>query len=193
MPIPDHVQISYSSDETARQAYTRQAAEDWHEFVAFRGRELAPGGRLVVLTVGLEPDGGSGFRAAFDAIVRTLCAVWSTTACSPPRRLRRMSIPSVGRDEKAFRAPFAPSGRFEGLSVEHLEMFNAEDRFWSQYRHDGDAAAFGANWAGVPSCFDLPDPCRRHSTAASPTPAPSSSSNGWKPRWPSTWPPLRSR
>ena len=58
-----------------------------------------------------------------------------------------MSIPSVGRDEKTFRAPFAPSGRFEGLSIEHLEMFNAEDRFWSQYRHDGDAAAFGANWA----------------------------------------------
>ena len=58
-----------------------------------------------------------------------------------------MSIPSTGRDEKAFLAPFAPSGRFEGLSIEHLEMFNAEDRFWSQYRHDSDAAAFGANWA----------------------------------------------
>ena len=146
MPIPDHVQISYSSDEDARKAYTRQAAEDWHEFVAFRGRELAPGGRLVVLTVGHEPDGGSGFRAAFDAIVTTLPALVDDGHITAGEA-RRMSIPSVGRDEKAFRAPFAPSGRFEGLSIEHLEMFNAEDRFWSQYQHDSDAAAFGANWA----------------------------------------------
>jgi len=61
---------------------------------------------------------------------------------------RRMSIPSMARDEKDCRAPFAPSGRFEGLSIEHLELFNAEDRFWAQYRLDNDATAFGAKWAG---------------------------------------------
>ncbi|WP_442930495.1 SAM-dependent methyltransferase [Mycobacterium sp. NBC_00419] len=146
-PIPDHVQISYSCDEQARRAYARQAAEDWHEFVAFRGRELAPGGRLVVLTVGLEPDGGSGFRAAFDAIVTVLRELVDDGLVTGDET-RRMSIPSMGRDEKDFRAPFAPSGRFEGLSIEHLEMFNAEDRFWSQYRTDKDARAFGAKWAG---------------------------------------------
>jgi hypothetical protein len=31
--------------------------------------------------------------------------------------------------------------------IEHLEMFNAEDRFWARYRLDRDAAAFGAQWA----------------------------------------------
>ncbi|TGD90758.1 SAM-dependent methyltransferase [Mycolicibacterium sp. CH28] len=147
MPIPDHVQISYSADEAARQAYARQAAEDWHEFVAFRGRELAPGGRLVVLTVGLEPGGGSGFKPAFDAIVTTL-RQFVEEGLVTADEARRMSIPSVGRDEKDFRAPFAPSGRFEGLSIEHLELFNAEDRFWAQFRADGDAKAFGAKWAG---------------------------------------------
>ena len=146
-PIPDHVQISYSHDEQARRAYARQAAEDWHEFVAFRGRELAPGGRLVVLTVGLEPDGGSGFRAAFDAIVTVLRELVDEGLVTADEAAR-MSIPSMGRDEKDFRAPFAPSGRFEGLSIEHLELFNAEDRFWAQYRTDKDAKAFGANWAG---------------------------------------------
>lgn len=145
-PIPDHVQISYSSDEQARRAYARQAAEDWHEFVAFRGRELAPGGRLVVLTVGLEPDGGSGFRPAFDAVVAQLRQLVEDKFVTGDE-VRRMSIPSMGRDEKDFRAPFAPSGRFEGLSIEHLELFNAEDRFWAQYRTDKDATVFGANWA----------------------------------------------
>lgn len=145
-PIPDHVQVSYSSDEQARRAYARQAAEDWHEFVAFRGRELAPGGRLVVLTVGLEADGGSGFRPAFDAVVAQLRQMVEDKFVTGDE-VRRMSIPSMGRDEKDFRAPFAPSGRFEGLSIEHLELFNAEDRFWAQYRTDKDATVFGANWA----------------------------------------------
>jgi hypothetical protein len=44
-------------------------------------------------------------------------------------------------------APFAPKGRFEQLEIERLEIFNAEDRFWTQYQSDGDAAAFGAQWA----------------------------------------------
>ncbi|MGY4708874.1 SAM-dependent methyltransferase [Mycolicibacterium sp. CBM1] len=146
MPIPDHVQISHSTDEAARLAYARQGAEDWHEFVAFRGRELAPGGRLVVLTVGLEADGGAGFQAAFDAIVTALRQFVDDRLITA-EEARRMSIPSIGRDEKDFRAPFAPSGRFEGLSIEHLELFNAEDRFWAQFTKDGDAKAFGANWA----------------------------------------------
>ena len=58
-----------------------------------------------------------------------------------------MSMPTVGRRAADFLAPFAPSGRFERLSIEHLEVFNAEDRFWAQYQVDKDATAFGAQWA----------------------------------------------
>jgi hypothetical protein len=35
----------------------------------------------------------------------------------------------------------------ERLSVDHLEVFDAEDRFWTQYQVDHDAKAFGAQWA----------------------------------------------
>lgn len=146
MPIPDHVEISHSRDEEARRAYARQAAADWRDFVAFRGRELAPGSRLVVLTVGLEPDGSSGFTTAFDAIMSAL-AQFVDDGIITADEVRRMSIPSTGRDEKDFRAPFAPSGRFEGLEIEHLEMMDGEDRFWSQFQSDKDDRAFGANWA----------------------------------------------
>lgn len=146
MPVPDHVEISYSTDEQARRAYARQAAEDWRDFVAFRGRELAPGGRLLVLTVGVEPDGTSGFKAAYDAIMTALHRFVDDGLITADE-MRTMSVPSTGRDEKAFRAPFAPSGRFEGLEIEHLELFNGEDRFWTQFCSDKDAAAFGTNWA----------------------------------------------
>ncbi|MBB3603338.1 hypothetical protein FHT40_002999 [Mycolicibacterium sp. BK556] len=145
-PIPDHVEISYSTDEEARRAYARQAAADWRDFIAFRGRELAPGGRMVVLTVGLEPDGGSGFKPAFDAIMTAL-AQFVADGLITADEMRRMSIPSTGRDEAAFRAPFHPSGRFEGLEIEHFETINGEDRFWTQYQSDNDERAFGTNWA----------------------------------------------
>jgi len=34
------------------------------------------------------------------------------------------------------------------LEIEHLEVFDAADRFWDRYRIDSDATAFGARWAG---------------------------------------------
>ena len=145
--IGDHIHISHSTDEPARRAFTRQAAEDWHDFVAFRGRELAPGGRLVVLTLAVDDDGRAGFGPLMDALhdgLGTLAADGVITAAE----VTRMAIPTVGRAEEELRAPFAPSGRFEGLSVEHLETFDAEDRFWMRYQHDGDAEKLGARWAG---------------------------------------------
>ncbi len=144
--VPDHVHISYSTDDTARRAFARQAALDWHEFVAFRGRELAPGGQLVVLTMGLNEDGTSGLTPVFDTVIDSLSTMVGSGLISAEESYS-MTIPTVGRTEKDFRAPFSPSGRFEGLSIEHLEEFNAEDRFFVRYQADRDAEAFGANWA----------------------------------------------
>lgn len=146
VPIGDHIHIAFSADDAARRAYARQAAVDWHDFLAFRGRELAAGGRLVVLTLGVDGSGRPGFDGALQALLAALrCLVGDRTLTE--QELHRMVVPTVARSEKDFVAPFAPSGRLEGLSVEHLEMFDAQDRFWARYRADGDAAGFGARWA----------------------------------------------
>ncbi|OBF53830.1 SAM-dependent methyltransferase [Mycobacterium sp. 852002-50816_SCH5313054-b] len=144
--LHDHVHVAYSTDDAARAAYTHQAATDWHDFVAFRGRELAPEGRLVVLTLGVDEDDKPGFKTLLDAIVAALGEQVRDGVLSE-EELHRMVIPTSGRSERDFRAPFSPSGRFEGLTIEHLEMFDAEDRFWARYQIDGDANAFGAHWA----------------------------------------------
>jgi len=144
--LHDHVQVAYSNDNAVRAAYAHQAAMDWHDFVAFRGRELAPEGRLVVLTTAGDEDGEFGFTALVDAIVAALTDQVRDGLLRQDE-LRRMSIPIFARTEKDFRAPFAPSGRFEGLTIDHLEMFNAEDRFWARFQTDDDAEAFGAQWA----------------------------------------------
>ena len=145
-PIPDHVQVAYSSDEAVRAAYAKQAAHDWHEFIAFRGRELCPGGRLVVMTVARGEEGESGYRPLLCALVDSIDELAAGELLGEDE-VHRMCIPTVGRSEEDFLAPFAPKGRFEQLEIEHLEMFNAEDRFWTQYQSDGDAATFGRQWA----------------------------------------------
>lgn len=145
-PIADHIHIAHSADEAARRAYAHQAALDWHDFVAFRGRELAPGGRLVVITLGLDAAGLPGFAGLMAAILASLKRLIADGMLDA-KELGRMAIPTVGRTEKEFLAPFAPSGRFEGLSVEHIDLFNAEDLFWSRYVIDRDAAKLGMAWA----------------------------------------------
>lgn len=145
--VPDHVHVSGTADDSVRAAYARQAAHDWHEFIAFRGRELCPGGRLVVMTMAIADDGETGFGPLLAALVDALDDLAGSGLLRDDER-RRMTIPTVGRRGSDFLAPFAPSGRFERLEIEHLEVFDGEDRFHDQYRKDHDAKAFGAQWAG---------------------------------------------
>jgi salicylate 1-O-methyltransferase len=144
--IPDHIQVAYSTDENVKVAYAKQAAHDWHEFVAFRGRELCPGGRLVVLTMAIGDDGEFGYRPLFKAMMGGLAELVAQQQITEDE-VRRMCIPTVSRRAADFFTPFAPKGRFERLEIEHLEVFDAEDRFWTQYQVDHDATAFGAQWA----------------------------------------------
>jgi hypothetical protein len=142
----DHVHVDHSDDAAARQEYVRRAAQDWHDFLAFRGRELAPGGKLLVLTAAVDAQGRSGYQPVLDAIVAVLAEQVREGVLSRDE-LARMTIPVLGRSEKELRAPFAPAGRFEALTIERLEVFDAEDRFWSRYLVDGDAGALGTQWA----------------------------------------------
>lgn len=146
MPVPDHVVPEFSSDPQVVGAAARQAATDWHEFLAFRGRELAPGGRLMVLTIGVDESGEPGMRPLVDAIYATLRDIAADGLISAAE-LEAMTIPMVGRSARELASPFSPKGRFEGLSIEHLEISDAEDRHWQQFRADGDETGFGARWA----------------------------------------------
>jgi salicylate 1-O-methyltransferase len=145
-PVPDHLQVAYSADENVKAAYAKQAARDWHEFVAFRGRELCPGGRLVVLTMAIGDDGEFGYRPLFRGMVDELADLVAQGLVTEDE-VHRMCIPTVSRRATDFLSPFAPKSRFERMEVEHLEVFDAEDRFWTQYQVDHDAKAFGAQWA----------------------------------------------
>ena len=144
-PVSDHIHVAFSSDEHAKAQYARQAAHDWHEFVAFRGRELAPGGRIVVMTPGIAESGEFGYNPLMDSMYDAVTELAAAGVITEDEK-HRMALPIAGRSAADFRACFAPSGRFENLEIEQLELFDAEDRFFKQYQIDKDAKAFGAQW-----------------------------------------------
>jgi salicylate 1-O-methyltransferase len=143
-PIPDHVHISLSRDDAAKAAYARQAADDWIAFLTARSRELVPGGRLVVLTMAHD-DGEDGYQPLLEALGEEL-ADMVTEGVITADEFFRMAIPSVGRSEAELTAPFAPKNRFAGLAVEHLEVFDAEDQYWTRFQKDRNASAFAHQW-----------------------------------------------
>ncbi len=70
--IPDQVQVALSSDAEVKNAFHRQAAEDWQQFLVARGQELCEGGRLVVLTRAIDEHGEFGYRALLQAMYASL-------------------------------------------------------------------------------------------------------------------------
>ena len=66
--IPDQVQVALSRDQSTKEAFHRQAADDWRRFLVARGRELRPGGQLVVLTMAALEDGEFGYRVLLDNV-----------------------------------------------------------------------------------------------------------------------------
>ena len=142
--IPDTVHISLSGNDDAIAAYSRQAADDWIAFLTARSREMVPGGRLVVLTMA-QGDGDSSFQPLLEAIDTELRDMTAEGVVSRDE-VRRMAIPSVGRTETQLTAPFAPKNRFSGFTVEHLEIFDAEDQYWTKFQKGEDTATFVGKW-----------------------------------------------
>ncbi|MFZ0832706.1 MAG: SAM-dependent methyltransferase [Mycobacterium sp.] len=142
--IRDHVHIELSRDDDAKTAFSRQAADDWISFLTARSRELVPGGRLVVLTMAHD-DGDCSYQPLLEALVDELADMTAQGVVSVDE-VSAMAIPSRGRSETELTAPFAPTNRFAGLTVEHLEIFEAEDQYWTKFQKDGNATSFAANW-----------------------------------------------
>jgi hypothetical protein len=153
--IPDQVQISFSRDPAARAAYAARAAEDWRTFLIQRSRELRPGGRLLVMTMALDEAGDMGYRPLVEAIYSALMDLVAEGFIQPDEA-QRMAIPTVGRGREEFTAPFGADGRFCGLSIEQLELYQGEDRIWTEFERQRDARTYAASWAAFPRASVLP-------------------------------------
>jgi hypothetical protein len=153
-PIPDQVQVAYSKDAAVRELYIRQAADDWRTFLHHRGRELRPGGRLIILTMALTADGEFGYRPILETMYAALQHLVEEGFPSAAE-VHRMAIPTVGRSLSDLEAPFSGE-RFADLAIDHAEVFLGQDFIWEEFERDGDAKAFGARWAAFSRASVLP-------------------------------------
>ena len=144
--IPDQVQVALSNEEEAKDAFHRQAADDWRRFLVARSLELCEGGRLVVLTMAADERGEFGYRPLLQAMYASLVKMVESGFLSE-EELRQMTIPTVGRTRLEFVAPFGAAGTFAGLRIEDAEVFPGEDHIWADYQRDEDRTSFGARWA----------------------------------------------
>ena len=143
--IPDHFFIPCCTGPV-RAEFDRQAALDWEAFLALRASELRPGGRLVVALPSLAHDGSIYSAPLMDHANAALAELVDAGVVSTEER-SRMTIASCPRRERDLLAPFAESGQFKGLTVEHVSTCDIPDGMWIDYERDGDAMALASKRA----------------------------------------------
>ena len=143
--IPGHF-IALASTGPVRAEFDRQAAKDWEVFLSLRARELRPGGRLVVVLPALPEDGSSGFQNIMDQANAVLGEMVADGAITSEERTR-MVIGSYPRRKRDLLAPFERDGRFQGLSVEDIEISELPDAAWTDYEQDGNKEALATKHA----------------------------------------------
>ena len=153
--IPDHIHYSRSAVASVRAAYARQGAEDWQTFLALRGRELRPGGRLVILLVALDEDGDFGWGPMWENLQAALTELVAEGFVAPAEHAR-MAIPGVGRSRPDLLAPFAATGCFAGLEVAQLDTLAGADPIWDAFEASGDVNALARSSAAFTRAFALP-------------------------------------
>jgi hypothetical protein len=129
-----------------RDAFERQAAQDWKAFLTFRARELRLGGRLLVVLPAFADDGLSGFEELMDHANAVLGEMVEQGAIRADER-ERMVLPTFPRRRCDLLAPFEAGGQFEGLSVELCEVISLPDAAWAEYEQDGSKEALATKRA----------------------------------------------
>jgi hypothetical protein len=134
--IPGHF-MPFASTGDVRQAFERQAAEDWKCFLSLRAAELRPGGRLVVVLPAISDEGAVGFEPLFRHANETLAEMVAEGAITAEER-GRMVLGSYPRRRCELLAPFSADGQFCGLTVEVCDLSGVPDAIWADYERDGD-------------------------------------------------------
>jgi hypothetical protein len=136
MPIPDHF-IAVASTSDVRQAFERQAADDWKFFLSQRASELRTGGRLVIVLPGVNEDGSTGFEALFGHANEALVEMVAEGVIAAEQRAR-MVLGVCPRRQSQLLAEFNTGSQVRGLTVEHCELYVLPDAAWADYERDAD-------------------------------------------------------
>jgi SAM dependent carboxyl methyltransferase len=161
---PDHILAGMSASAPVIAAVKEQQAADWRRFLTLRATELRQGGRLLVgYTARTATE--TGWEWLLGELWESVQDMGRAGLYSEDERTR-LTIPIGLRTLDEIRAPFAESGKFSGLRIEHCEIVKVADPYWKEYQHTGDARQLASRqtntmraWSG-PAILDLIDAAR---------------------------------
>jgi SAM dependent carboxyl methyltransferase len=146
MPIPGHF-ISIAATGDVREAFDRQATDDWKSFLSLRSSELRAGGRLLVVLPARNDEGPTGFEPLF-MHARSALAEMVAEGTITRDESARMVLGAYPRRRCELLAPFDATGQFSGLTVERCELSNLPDAAWTEYERDANAELLASRHAG---------------------------------------------
>jgi SAM dependent carboxyl methyltransferase len=145
--IPGHIAFFRSEGEVLA-AFNRQAAQDWEAFLTLRGRELRPGGRLVILQPARDENGRTGFEELGDHTNNALAEMVEERLITPDEHAR-MVLGGYVRRKCELLAPFRTNGSYQNLYVESCELIEVPDPAWTDCVQDGKSESWAARHALV--------------------------------------------
>jgi hypothetical protein len=133
----------------ARAALVAQADADWSAFLTARAADLAPGGRLVLEMVGTEVSAPPNVTARKLLRAMTDVAREMVEGGMLERdAFERYLLPVYARTPDEARAPLERPGQLaDAFRVEIVRTDPVANPYLDQWRADGDAAAYGRNYA----------------------------------------------
>lgn len=134
---------------------TAQAASDWHIFLSRRASELAPGGKLVIVTSLRDEDGLIGAEGIMKLTDQALSEMVADGSLHPAER-ERMVLPTYYRTEAEFSAPFSDPALGSLLTLEAFHALQQPDPFQPGSDAGEDRIAFGKAVAGFMRAFAEP-------------------------------------
>jgi hypothetical protein len=153
--VPDFVMYARSSPEV-RNSFRLEAARQLDRFLQRRAEELAPRGKLLVLTPGQGPQRGC-WEGVYD-VINDACLDLVRTGRLRRDFYERLTFPTYFRDAEEMRGPTQPpphSGH-AAFVLERVETMDTEVPFITAYRQTKDVAAYARDYTGFLRAFSEP-------------------------------------
>lgn len=142
-PPADHIGI-LAGDAAALADGRAQAEADWRLFLAERGREIVPGGRLLVSVPGRNETDWCA-RGPYDLLNRA-CRELVAEGRIDAGRYAAFCFPVYPRAADELATPAAEGGLF---AIEHCETLDVPIGFECAFDADGDVAAYATALVGA--------------------------------------------
>ena len=138
--VPGHI-FSTSATGDVREAFARQAREDWNAFLTHRADELVPGGQLVVVGGAAADDGSSGAEGLMAAANAVLVELVDDGKLDESE-YARMTIPTWNRTQAEFLAPLRDGPLAHAWRIEEHDLLALPDMLLEAYERTNDVDAF---------------------------------------------------